>query len=84
MYAGLICPKYILFLDFQQNFLSKTCTQNQHKTKTHHKAGKAEFHSGLRQLVGHLLSTITLIKDVLTAGEGEKHFGCFAGSPGVV
>lgn len=76
MYAGLVCPKNILFFDSQQKFLSKT--------STHHKSGKAEFHSGLRPLVGHLLSTITLIKNGLTAGEGEKHLGCLAESPGVV
>lgn len=76
----LVCPKYILFLDSQQNFLA----QNQHKTKTHHKPGRAEIHIGLRQFVGHLLGTITLIKNVLTAGEGEKHSGCFIESPGVV
>lgn len=73
MYAGLVCPKNVLFLDFQQKFLSKTHTQNQHKTKTHHKPDKAEFRTGLRQLVGHLRCTITLIKDDLTAGEEVKN-----------
>lgn len=59
--------------------------QKRHKTKKdHHKPGKAKFHTGLKQLMGHLLSTITLIKGVLTGGEGEKHFGCSAEFPGAV
>lgn len=82
MYSGLVCPKYIPFLDSQQNFLG--VSKHSHKTKTHHKPGKVEFHTSLRQLVGHLLSTITLIKNVLTTGEGEKYFGSFAEFPGVV
>lgn len=34
--------------------------------------------------MGHLLSSIQLIKNVLTAGEGGKHLGCFAEPPGAV